>query len=455
MKSKLFLAIAIFIAVGIIAGIAVFISKTRKGETDGDKIQDIAESWIDVLKPAAFELAEENGEKSRELRTGDELNPNSIIQTNESGFANVYLVNGSVIRLDSGTKFILEENTLDSRSGKSVIKINLLAGRLWSKIFELATPDSLWEVKTSNTVATVRGTAFGVEYVNGKTTVIGSENKIDVFIIDPLSGKIVDEVKAVVSAGEFIEIKNEDIKKIKEDKTALAAMVKASPKELLEQKWIHRAEQADVEYNKKIEEIKEKDIETSDIKKEIFQFFQSPSKGSGASGQAEQSKQSNQPESPQSRIKSEEPRIESGAELNSEAVIPLPNNEETIKTVQTPISAQTPAPVPKEFILETKNSLEKITEGEKIIFKAFLVMNNGEKKDVTNEAVWQVLGPIGKIEAPGIFIPQLDVSVAELGENFGTVVATWKDKTGKFIFFAKSPILNVKAKAEEIIDRRG
>ena len=55
------------------------------------------------------------------------------------------------------------------------MRINLV-GQAWSKIISLATPDSVWEVRTSTAVATVRGTAFGMG--TDGNPVIGSENKV-------------------------------------------------------------------------------------------------------------------------------------------------------------------------------------------------------------------------------------------------------------------------------------
>ena len=101
----------------------------------------------------------------------------------------------------------MEESSFNANSGKLIVRINLVLGRAWSKIISLATPDSVWEVRTSTAVATVRGTAFGMEYADGKSTVIGSENKVAVNAVDPETKKALKQEEVLIEAGKFVEIK--------------------------------------------------------------------------------------------------------------------------------------------------------------------------------------------------------------------------------------------------------
>ena len=401
MKLKLVLIILIAVAVIGVAGFMILTNWTR-GKEGVDKAL-AAKSWIEVLKPAAFELKKDNDSKAREFKSGDELDRETVIKTSVNGFANIYIPDGSIIRIDSETKITLEKENFNPQTGKLTIKIALSTGRVWSKIFELATPDSLWEVKTTNTVATVRGTAFGVEQTQGKTLIVGSENKVVVSIIDPQSGKIIEGTEVVILPGKFVEIKDEDIINIKKDPKTFGTMVKDAPKELLEQEWIKRARNADVEHNKTIEQLKKKGSTTQEIRERIFE--------------------------PVSK-----------------------SSDDSLKTKQVAPDSEIK---PEKLILETKNDLNKIIEGDIIQFRAVLILTDGSRIDVTNSADWQVLGSIGKIEKPGIFVPKLDESVTEFGESFVAVTATWKDKGGEIVLTGKSPVLNVKAKIEETIDQRG
>ncbi|MFH1180808.1 MAG: DUF5667 domain-containing protein, partial [bacterium] len=152
------------------------------------------------------------------------------------------------------------------------------------------------------------------------------------------------------------------------------------------------------------------------------------------------------------KIKSE------AVEIKQEAVKKEEKKEEVkIPEEKTPVKLPAPSvkAAPKELLLETKQDLTKTVEGDLIYFQAIAVMSSGEKKDVTLEADWQVLGLIGSMAKPGVFRAKLDLSVSELGESFGTVIATWKDAQSGEIFLAKSPVLKIKAKVENETDLRG
>lgn len=409
MKLKLVLIILIAVAVIGVVGFMIFTNWIGGKESVNEA------SWIEVLKPIAFELKKDNDSEAHELKSGDELGRGAMIKTSVNGFANIYIPDGSIIRIDSETKFTLEKENFNPQTGKLTVKIVLSTGRVWSKIFELATPDSLWEVKTTNTVATVRGTAFGMEQTQGKTLIIGSENKIVVSAVDFKSGKIIEGTEIVILPGQFVEIKDEDVINIKKDPKIFGTMVKDAPKELLEQEWIKRARKADEEHNKTIEQLKENGSTIQEVREQIFK--------------------------PTNKSLNDVRKTEAQQNIS-----PMPS----IKFQSSPTSISKP----EKLILETKNDLSKIIEGDIIQFQAVLVLADGSKVDVTNSANWQVLGPIGKIEKSGIFVPKLNESVTELGESFGVVTATWKDKNGENLL-GKSPVLNVKAKIEEIIDQRG
>jgi len=415
----------------IVSGIIIFINKDSKNNfednTKEPAEETIAKPWIEVLNPSVFEI--KNDSELQELQTGDEIEQGTTIKTNEIGLANIYLPDGSVIRIDSETEFILEEGFFDSKNEKLVVRIMLASGRLWSKIFELSTPDSLWEVKTANTVATVRGTAFGIEYADGKTGVIGSENEVTVSAIDPQTKKIIEKSKVVITPNNFIEIKNEDIKEIQKSEKSLTAAVKVVRKEILEREWIKRAKEADIQFNKKINELRVKKLPQEELRKSIQET-------------REQIK---------TKILEKEPISK---------IPPKTNDAKIIKPVSNSIASPAIKPAtefvkPEKLILETSNNLSQIKEGDKIYFKAILIMSNGEKKDVTNIVNWQVIGSVGSIEQPGVFMPKLDISIAELGQSFGTVIATWKDEKNDQGLLGSSPTLNIKAKIEETLDRRG
>ncbi len=161
---------------------------------DEEKLTEKNLPWVEVLSSL---VEKKSGEEWLELISGDQLKSGDIVKTDSSGLANIYFPDGSVIRLDSNSQIVISEADYDNNTKTLKLKIKLLAGRVWSKIFELATNESYWEVETANAVAAVRGTAFGVEYENNETVVIGWENTVEVEAVDIYSGRNLGVVNSI------------------------------------------------------------------------------------------------------------------------------------------------------------------------------------------------------------------------------------------------------------------
>src|SRR3989344_2013821 len=408
--------IVIIIGLVLLAVGFAFISKlSNKEELAILPVADSLKIWVEILTPQAFELDAKNSSKIRELLTGDELAEGAIIETSKEGFINLYFPDGSILRVSGNTKFILENSSFDGSSGKLNVKIGLILGRVWSKILSLATPDSSWEVETSNAVATVRGTAFGMEYINGNSSVIGSENKVEVAILDPETKKAVKDTIVTIEPNKQIDIKKEDIEKIKTGKKLLE--VRAISVEIKKEEWIVKSKAEDEKINQKIERLKEKRLEMQEIKKEIRQEIRETIK-----------------EKIEKQINTLEPRknaAETQIERQTDAKLP----------VKTPVLPEVNSTVLTTGSLSVipNRAIGELTEGEVISFKA-IVMKNGIKINVTNEVEWKVIGFIGDINAQGVFTAKLASDVAEYGEASGTVVAIWKDTRTDEALLGKSAI---------------
>lgn len=223
----------------------------------GEMSAAVSKPWIEVVS-ASSTLFDSEGKVTRELFTGDELEPGSIIGTDKNGLANIYFPDGSVARLDSNTKMTLEIGNYDADSRTLMVRIQLASGKIWSKILKLATPGSFWEVKTSNTVAAVRGTAFGVAFQSGKTRIITAENKVAVKPLDVGTGEPILEKATLVSQGQFLEITPLLIKQIQTDKsiTDLSAKVQVAPAYVLDEVWVKRAAGEDALLDSRIEQLR-------------------------------------------------------------------------------------------------------------------------------------------------------------------------------------------------------
>lgn len=367
--------------------------------------------WIEVLAPEVFELSVDDS-LNRELKTGDELKIGNSVEAKNSGLANIHFPDGSMTQINSGTKILVDSVNFEKESGQIAVKLRLLFGRAWFRIMTLATPDSLWEVKTTNAVATVRGTAFGVEYVGGKSRVIGSEDKVAVNPIDPATKEVIKGVALVVSSDKFVEIKNEDVERLKAvgfaaptERAAPVFQVKDASAEILKEDWVKRGKELDATLNRK------KELKRSSRESALPR---------------EESKEALPKESPEVLLKEELKTVE----VISEKVQP-------VQSVITEIVK------PQALEIVTKSSFVGVVEGNTLVFEAILVMSDGTKRNVTNAAGWQVVGPIGKIIKSGVLVAGLDPSVSELGSGSGAVVATWKDAATGEAFFSKTPLFTV------------
>ncbi|MBI2514634.1 FecR domain-containing protein, partial [Candidatus Wolfebacteria bacterium] len=210
----------------------------------------VSKPWIEIVSPSVFEIKPDDDSKIRELKTGDELSSGVKIEAAKNGRANIHFPDGSAARFEPGTKFVLSEGTFNAQSEKLTVKISLVVGRVWSKIITLVTPDSLWEVKTANAVATVRGTAFGTEFFTGNSRIFGAENSVLVAAVDPQTKEIIKGTERIVVPEKFVEVKNVDILKIKERPESVE--VKIIPAAIAREDFFKRNEAEDARIDEKI-----------------------------------------------------------------------------------------------------------------------------------------------------------------------------------------------------------
>jgi hypothetical protein len=207
----------------------------------------ISKPWIQVVKAGVFMTAD--GASSTALNSGDELNEGVLVETDTTGLANIVFPDGSVARLDSNTSVIISAGSYNEDTKTLSVRLKLAAGNLWSKIMTLATPESFWEVQTSNAVAAVRGTAFGVSFAKNITTIIGSEHQVTVRAINPDTRAVIAAQDAIVDEGKYVVITAVNIEALIKKTARLADWVKVTPKIILDQAWIRSALSADARIN--------------------------------------------------------------------------------------------------------------------------------------------------------------------------------------------------------------
>lgn len=452
------------VGLAVIIGGSFYILNQSRQVGNGE---ELTKPWIEVVQPAAFELAADQKTEVRELRTGDELSEGTAIKITKGGLANIYFPDGSVARLDEDTRLVLETGSFNPSDETLKVRINLLWGRVWSKIIGLATLESHWEVKTSTAIAAVRGTAFGVEYVKeGEANIVGHENKVEVSMVDPNTKEIMEGIRMTVEPKKILAVKKEVVAAMKDQLARGAAKaegnavmsaggkalmeVRQAPKELLEKEWVKRGIEADRKLEEKIDAMKGRLQDAREMRrafrKELRENFME-------------------------KIKERRAILIQGRDMIRDAAIEEKNilerrieeRKEALRNIQEEIqetareeirSAALPVPVarPVALHIRTQKDLGIIKDGEFILMKAILVMSDGQEIDVTGRVNWEVAGPIGIMEKPGVFLAKLHPTVSELGEAPGAVAASWQDEKTGAAFLAKTPIFKVEMQVDLNLD---
>lgn len=252
-----------FLAIIIIVVAGLFFYANRNGAPAVvKKIRPAERVWIEVLSP---KVAVRQGSDLRDLKTGDALGAGETIVTGQAGLANIHFPDGSIARLDADTELAIGEGSCDLSDGSLKVKVFLKMGRFWSKIIKLATPESFWEVRTGNAVAAVRGTAFGVEYSQGRTLIIGSQNEVSATAVDPTNGETIVGAAALVGPDQVLEILDADFADFKSGKKSLANLVGPAPTALLKSQWVERFKRQDDLIDGKIQSLRDGGLNETDV----------------------------------------------------------------------------------------------------------------------------------------------------------------------------------------------
>lgn len=236
------------ISILVIAGLAWFFfwQKQLPATAPGEQVNETAEKgWIEVINRGAY-LVNTDGTLGSELKTGDELTGGQTLMTDQTGLANLHFSDGSVARLETQTKVDLKDFEYFPGNKTLKVKIFLQSGRIWSRIKALMTTQSYWEVETSNAVAAVRGTSFGVVYVPGQTTIIGSVHLINVNAIDPQTKQLIEHNTAYVGEEQYIKINDQDIAGLKSE-VKLTSKIKPYTQAIINDAWVIKSKSLDAE----------------------------------------------------------------------------------------------------------------------------------------------------------------------------------------------------------------
>lgn len=421
---------AILVILVLIGGFWAYSSSKNKTTKPADMAQNtgVPSAWIEVLNPKVSQV-DSLGKVIREFKTGDEVSAGEIISLGDTAGASVHFGDGSILRMDGGTKIVLDEAIFEPKNEKLSVKVTLVVGRVWSKIIALVSPDSAWQVKTSSAVATVRGTAFGMEYRSGKTKILASQHAIKVAMIDPKTKELKEEISVEVKESSFIEIKDSEVEKIIAKPEALAVSVQVAPKEVLAEAWVKGNVEDDKQVEVKIEELKK--IEGSDDK--VREKLRDRAKEEFRKVKEENNKR-----------KTTEDNDESGRVIKKDSKEEMPERE--VKASVSPdkdknVKADSSLVKPTSLIISTNANLADVAEGTRTPFQAIAIFENGTRRDVTKEVNWNVNGRIGEIDKSGVFKAIFDRADSETETAKGTVTAIWIK--GDNILKSKSVEVNI------------
>ncbi len=206
---KTILLVGVVILILAVAGAAFFLTNKNKNLSFGP-LEVLANDGVVVeIIQGQAKITMEGREKVLTAPASQEIAKGAKVETLAGGQANIIFSNGSVARLDSATSVDLSDYQSLKQSVK--IKLYLNGGNLWSRVQRLLDVENEYEVKTSNTVAVVRGTAFNVSWLNNQTRIDVLNNKVNVAAVDVQTGQILPGGQTDVEAGNFVLVDSADL----------------------------------------------------------------------------------------------------------------------------------------------------------------------------------------------------------------------------------------------------
>ncbi len=436
---------------------------SKNAETTTPQVAALTDAWIEVEQGTVFLRSVGQGTP---IKSGDTVHEGDTLETSKNTSAIIHFPDGSLLRVDKETSFTVAHSSYTPKDKTLVVEIALLSGRLWSKVVGLATPTSRWEVKTSNTVATVRGTAFGMGFKNNKSWILGSEHTVAVTPLDPVSKTPLQNAMVSLSEKAFIEIGEKEIALAKATTSPiLTTRISTSSNLVTEDVWVKKVQSDDEEFNKKVEALKQntntKDGEAwrGELEKEVADTLYriAPVKKEQVKEEAEKIKKIDQRQN-------DTPKDTSSTQLPSKNSETTPPKTISIKNDQKPVVLNENAPIELKS-LKTEIGATQIDsslvvslikksggapqligadnypinfvplkEGDQLIIQVGIKANDFTENivDVVPSTTFTILGGIGSVNKDGIFTAKLSDEVSENGASYGAIVATYKDpKSGK------------------------
>lgn len=159
------------------------------------------------------DLEQTNGMPDMALFAGDRL---EVV----SGEAWLLYPDTGMSVLETGTKVTLVPDGDLAEDGLGV-RLLMEAGKIWTRLERLLGADEDFSVEANNVVATVRGTAFGMQFVNGDLDIVVADHQIKVSTKAVLNtGKTTSDY-IILAAGNGVRINPDEISKMTDQRSLL------------------------------------------------------------------------------------------------------------------------------------------------------------------------------------------------------------------------------------------
>ena len=111
------------------------------------------------------------------LVDGDIVGPGDVVRTQDGARAVITYFEGSTVEIEPGSELSIDEAS-SRPDGSTVIVMTQNVGRTWHVVTHLLTGGSRYDVRTPNTTASVRGTAFQIDVADEQTIVTTTEGRV-------------------------------------------------------------------------------------------------------------------------------------------------------------------------------------------------------------------------------------------------------------------------------------
>lgn len=179
MIKRLFLIVVTLVAVGFGAWWFWSLGTAELPEEDARITLGVAREPVEVRRAGGtWETAED----------GMTLNPGDEVRTGSSGRATIFFFGSAESSLREETTVTIQNAAPD---GTGTTDLVLQTGRIWSRVLQLFELGDAFTVRTTDVVATVRGTSFDVRHEDGETELWVAESRVEVAAAGEDEGTIV------------------------------------------------------------------------------------------------------------------------------------------------------------------------------------------------------------------------------------------------------------------------